>query len=117
MEAAISFVVDKIVVPVTSAIPTVVESGVAFVIFLLLWLGFGAALVVSQGSLHDAWHWVRALPLVVQGIVWVLFLPVVIALWIYETTWHIVVRLVVIGGLAWWTLMIFMPKWLTRATP
>ena len=117
METAISFLVDKILVPVTSVIPVIVESGVAFVIFLLLWLGFGAALVVSQGSLHDAWHWVRALPLVVQGLVWLLFLPVMVGLWIYETAWPLVLRLVVIAGLAGWSLLIFLPKWLSGARP
>jgi hypothetical protein len=117
MEAVITFVVNRIVTPVTSVIPWLVESGVAFVIFGVMWIGFGAALVMSQGSLHDAWQWVRALPLVIQGLVWLLFLPVVVALWIYETTWHILIRLVVIGGLAFWSLLIFLPKWLTRATP
>jgi hypothetical protein len=117
MEAVITFIVDRIVTPVTSVIPWLVESGIAFVIFGVMWIGFGAALFMSQGSLHDAWQWVRALPLVLQGLVWLLFLPVVVALWIYETTWNIVIRLVVIGGLAFWSLLIFLPKWLTRATP
>ena len=117
MESVISFIVDRIITPVTAIIPTLVENGVAFVIFAIMWIGFGAALVMSQGSLHEAWQWVRALPLVVQGLVWLLFLPVVVALWIYETTWPIVLRLIVIAGLAWWSLMIFLPKWLVRAQP
>jgi hypothetical protein len=117
MEKIISFIVDRIILPVTSVIPVIVESGIAFVIFLLLWLGFGVALVASQGGLHDAWRWVRDLPLVAQGIVWLLFLPVVVGLWIYETTWPLVLRLIVIAGLAWWSLMIFVPRWLMRAQP
>ena len=117
MDGVIKFFVDRVIVPVTSVIPAIVDSGIAFVIFLLLWFGFGAALVTSQQTLHDAWAWVRELPLIVQGLVWLLCLPVMLALWIYETTWPFVLRLVVIVGLAGWSLLIFVPKWLTRAQP
>jgi len=117
MEEIISFVVDKIIVPITGVIPIVVESGLAFLVFAVLWVGFGYGLVASQGSLDAAWHWVRQLPLILQALVWVLFLPVLVGLWIYETTWPIVLRLVAIVGLAGWSLLIFLPKWLTRATP
>ena len=114
MDQVITFVVDRIVLPVTGLIPVLVETGAAFLIFALMWVGFGVALVASQGSLHDAWQWVRALPLVIQGLVGLLFLPVVVALWIYETTWPMVLRLLVIAGIAGWSLLIFMPKWLSR---
>jgi len=42
------------------------ETGVLFVVFAVIWVGFGAALVTSQGSLDQAWQWVRSLPLLVQ---------------------------------------------------
>jgi hypothetical protein len=62
------------------------EHGIPFAFFLVLWVAFGAALVWSHGSLHDAWQWVRGLPLIVQGIVWLLCMPVMAGLWVWETS-------------------------------
>ena len=117
MDQIITGFVDRVVVPLTNVIVFAVENGVAFVVFALIWVGFGWALIVSQGSLDQAWQWVRSLPLVVQGLVWLLFLPALIALWVWETTWPIIMRLVVVAGLAWWSLMIFLPKWLSTVRP
>lgn len=117
MEQVITALVDNIVVPITNFIAFAVENGVAFVIFALLWIAFGVALVASQGSLDQAWQQVRSLPLIVQGLVWLLFLPVVIALWIWESTWPVVMRVVLVAGLAGWSLLIFIPKWLQAAKP
>ena len=117
MEKIITTLVDLIVVPITNLIALIVSNGVAFVLFALLWLGFGWALVASQGSLDAAWQWVRGLPFVVQGVAWLLFLPVLLALWIWQTTWPIVFRLVLVAGLAWWSLLMFVPKWLQTARP
>jgi hypothetical protein len=115
MEQVITGLVEGIVVPVTNAIAFAVSSGIAFVAFAVLWIVFAWALITSQGSLDAAWHWVRALPLIVQGLVWLLFLPVVLALWVWETAWPLVLRIVVVLGLAGWSLLIFIPKWLTGA--
>lgn len=117
MEQLITGLVDNVVVPITGVIPVLVSSGIAFVVFAILWIGFGYALVTSQGSLDAAWQWVRALPLLVQGVVWLLFLPVVVALWIWETTWPIILRLILVAGLAGWSLLIFLPRAATGARP
>ena len=93
------------------------ENGVLFAIFAIIWVAFGAALIWSQGSLDHAWQAIRDLPLIVQIVVWVLFLPVMIGLWIWETSWPIVVRLVLVVGLAGWNLMMFLPKALQAARP
>ena len=86
------------------------ETGLLFVTFALLWGAFGVALAISQGSVDAAWTWVRSLPWVLQGVVWVLFLPVMAGLWVWETTWPVVLRLVVVGGLAAWNLLVFLPR-------
>jgi hypothetical protein len=110
MEQLITLVVDGIIVPVTGIIPTLLSSGVLFALFALLWAGFGAGLVWSQGSLDAAWAWIGSLPLLLQGVAWLLFLPVVVALWAWETSWPLVIRLVVVVGLAGWSLAIFLPR-------
>jgi hypothetical protein len=115
VDVIITTLVDRVVVPVTSVIPIIVESGAGFLIFAAMWAAFGVAIVVSQGSIDEAWQWTRTLPLLVQGLVWLLFLPVMAGLWIWETTWPIVLRVVLVAALAWWNLMMFLPKWLTAA--
>ncbi len=117
MGDAISTLVDWTVVPATNFIVFLVTSGIAFVAFGVLWLGFGFALVWSQGSLDAAWEWIRALPLLIQGVAWLLFLPVVAALWIWETTWPVVVRVVLVLGLAGWNLAMFLPSAAAAAKP
>ena len=84
--------------------------GVLFLIFAVLWIAFGVALIWSQGSIDQAWQAVRGLPLVIELVVWVLFLPVMVGMWIWETTWPVAVRLVLILALAGWNLLVFLPQ-------
>jgi hypothetical protein len=93
------------------------ETGVLFVLFAVIWVGFGLALIWSQGSLDAAWQSIRSLPLIVQGIAWLLFLPVMLGLWIWETTWPLVLRLLLVVGIAGWNLLVFLPRWLQVAKP
>jgi ABC-type amino acid transport system permease subunit len=86
------------------------ESGVLFAIFAIIWVAFAAGLIFSQGSIDQAWQTVRGLPLIVQLVVWVLVLPVMIGLWVWETTWPLIVRLVLVAGVAGWNLFMFLPK-------
>jgi hypothetical protein len=116
MEQVISSFVNWTVVPITNVIAWAAENGLLFLVFLAAWVAFGSALIWSQGSLDDAWKWVGTLPLIVQAIVWLLFLPVMAGLWVWETSWPFLVRLVLVGGVAFWNLMVFLPKALQAAT-
>lgn len=80
-----------------------------FILFGLLWAGFAAAVVMSQGTLDQTWNWIRGLPMIIQGLVWLLFLPVMAGLWIWETTWPLLARLVLVAGLAFANLVAFFP--------
>ena len=93
------------------------ENGVLFAIFAIIWIAFGAALVMSQGSVDQAWQAIRDLPLIVQIVVWVLFLPAMIGLWVWETSWPLIVRLVLVIGIAGWNLLMFLPKALQTGRP
>jgi hypothetical protein len=93
------------------------ETGVLFAIFAILWAAFAVPLIWSHGSLDAAWQWVRSLPPIIQGIVWVLFLPVMIGLWIWETTWPLILRLLVVVSIAGWNLLIFLPRALQAVRP
>ena len=85
-----------------------------FVLFAVLWIGFAWALLANQGSLDAAWQWIRGLPLILQGIVWLLFLPVVAGLWIWESDWPSAVRLVLLLGVGFFNLYLFFPGYLLR---
>ena len=87
----------------------------AFTILAALWLAFAVALVASRSSLDATWRGVGALPLPVKGVVWLLTLPLMIGLGIWEGAWRtrswpVVVRLLVVAGLALATLNAFLPR-------
>ena len=86
------------------------ETGILFVIFAVIWIAFAVGLIFSQGSVDQAWQTIRGLPLIVQIGVWVLFLPVMIGLWVWETSWPLILRLVLVVGVAGWNLFMFVPK-------
>jgi hypothetical protein len=93
------------------------ETGILFGVFALLWVAFGVALIWSQGSLDATWQTIRSLPLIVQAVVWLLFLPVAAGLWIWETTWPMLLRLLLIVGIAGWNLLVFLPRALQAPHP
>ena len=77
----------------------------ANLIFLVLWVGFITALVVNREWLDVLWNWAQALPIVPRIIVWVLFLPIMVGLWIWESNWPTLGRLVGLAGIVAWTLL------------
>jgi len=82
----------------------------AFAILTILWLGFGAALVFNQGLLDTVWQSFRGMPIAIQVIVGLLVLPIVLGLWIWETSWPIWIRLILVLGLGFATIYTFFPK-------
>jgi hypothetical protein len=93
------------------------QSSVLFGIFAALWAAFAVGLIWSQGSIDQAWQWIGSLHIVVQLVIWLLFLPVMVGLWVWETSWPLIVRLVLIFGIAGWNLRIFLPRALTGPRP
>jgi hypothetical protein len=111
---------DQVIEPIANglgnSITWMVEHGILFGLFAIIWIAFAAGLIWSQGSVDQAWKAIRELPLIVQVIVWVLFLPVMIGLWIWETSWPLIVRLILVLGIAGWNLLVFLPN-AARAQP
>ncbi|HET9204424.1 MAG TPA: hypothetical protein VFP67_14915 [Acidimicrobiia bacterium] len=103
--------IDRLANGLGNGIGLLVNSGILFVLFALIWLAFGAALVWSQGSIDAVWTWIRDLPWLIEGVVWLLFLPVMLGMWIWQTSWPLILRLVLIVGLAGWTLLVFPKPW------
>lgn len=81
-----------------------------FTLFLILWAAFAYALVANQGGLDSIWRSIQSLPLIAQAMVWLLFLPVTIGLWIWESAWPLLVRLPLVVGIGVWNIWVFFPK-------
>jgi hypothetical protein len=81
-----------------------------FAILTLLWVGFWLALFFNRSLLEQTWQWFRKIPLLIKLLLALLFLPVVIGLWIWNTRWPIWLRLALVAGLAWMTIYTFFPK-------
>jgi hypothetical protein len=60
-----------------------------FAVVVVLWLTFGAALLLRQESLDAAWESFRAAPLAVQAVEGVLLLPWVLGLVVWEAGWAV----------------------------
>ena len=82
----------------------------AFTILTVLWLGFAAALLFNPDMLDTTWQAFRGWPIILQLIVGLLVLPVVLGLWIWQTSWPLLLRLVLVLGLAWVTVYTFFPR-------
>jgi hypothetical protein len=81
-----------------------------FGVFLILWVAFAAALIFNHGALDTVWHWLLGLPLILKVILWVLFLPVMVGLWIWESDWALWLRLLLVIVIAVGNLAAFSPK-------
>ncbi len=110
VSGAVEALVRWVIVPVTGTIPFLVSSGILLVVFAAIWLGFAAGLVTNQAALDDAWRSMSGLPLPILGLAWLLFLPPMAGLWVWATDWPLVVRLVLIAGLAGWNILVFIPR-------
>lgn len=82
----------------------------AFSALSLLWLAFGAAVIFNPTLLNTVWTAFRGFPLLAQGGIALFTLPVTLGLWIWETSWPVWLRLVLVLGLAWVTIYTFFPR-------
>jgi hypothetical protein len=103
-------VVRWVILPVTGIIPVLVRTGLLFLAFAALWFGFFVALVVDPAVLTSAQHTIEGLPLIAQGLAWLLFLPLMGGLWVWTTDWPLVARVALVAGIAGWNLIVFIPR-------
>ena len=86
----------------------------AFAVLSLLWLGFAAALLFNRDMLDTTWEAFRSWPFILQFVVGLLVLPVVLGLWIWQISWPLLLRLVLVLGLAWVTVYTFVPRKISK---
>ncbi len=107
---SIDHFVNFVIVPVTGIIPVLVETGLLWLAFAILWLGFFVALVADPGVLDATWTTITALPLPVQLLAWLLFLPLMAGLWILGTDWPAAVQVGLVVAIAAVNLFAFFPR-------
>jgi hypothetical protein len=83
---------------------------VVFVVVLVLWCAFGAALAVQPDGLRELWGADAVLWMPVRAVVWLLFLPWLLGLWAWQSDLTLWLRLVALGGLAAATVAAFYPR-------
>lgn len=77
---------------------------------LASWLVFGYIALYTPGGLDSVWQSVRELPVVVQIVLWLVLLPYMAALWVWQADWGVPVRVGVIGGIALGTVLLSIPR-------
>ena len=82
----------------------------SFAIMVGGWVAFAVALVASQQTLDDVWTSVHDLPLLVEGVVWLLGFPFLISLAIWQASWDEAMRLTTIAVLAVAYTFMFVPR-------
>jgi hypothetical protein len=81
-----------------------------FLVFAVLWLSFGAALLSARGDLDALWGNFRQRNVGVQALGWLLFLPLVAALFVWERRWQASLRLALVLAIAAVNLFMFFPR-------
>jgi hypothetical protein len=76
----------------------------AAVAFALLWIGLGVGLATGGALFADTWTWLSGLEPLAAVVVWILALPIAIALWAWNADLPTLVAAVVAVGLVAWTL-------------
>ena len=74
------------------------------------WVTFFALLAFSEPTLGELWRDVRDLPLGVEGVVWLLFFPFVLALGVWDSSWETWLRLLLVGCFALGWSFAFWPR-------
>jgi len=65
-------------------------AGLAVVV--ALWLLVAAGLLLAPATVHRSWQRIRVLPLLLQLPVWLLLLPWMLGLWVWERSWPLAAR-------------------------
>ena len=69
-----------------------------FALSVTVTAAFGYLLVTDPSRLNELWAWTRSLNILVQGLIWLLFLPWMVALWFWTMPWALPIRLVLMIG-------------------
>lgn len=96
----------------TKTTPTAAELAFNYLMFgmsVAITAAFAYYLLGEPSRLTEVWGWIRQLPLLVQLVLWLLFLPWMFALWVLAQPWAFALRLVVVVGTLLFTEYLLFP--------
>ena len=82
-----------------------VLSSYAVATFVVLWVGLAVALIVNRAWLDTLWTWAESLPLALRITAWVVLLPILVGLWIWQSSWTVLGQVLGFAGILGWTLV------------
>ena len=72
-------------------------------------VAFAYYLFTDPARLTELWAWTRSLPWLVQGAIWLLCLPWMVALWAWNMPWAFALRIVLVVGILLFTEFLMYP--------
>jgi hypothetical protein len=88
--------------------PNIIGNIIVYVACIVL--SGGVIWLIATGQEDTAWHWFRSLPIVVQILLAILTLPWLLAVWVWQTSWGLPVRIMLAGALVLFPLFAFFPR-------
>jgi hypothetical protein len=80
-----------------------VLSSYAVLVFGILWIGFAITLIMNPEWLDQLWNWIGGMPSVIRIFAWVFITPIMTILWIWESSWTLLARILGLSGIGGWT--------------
>ncbi len=74
-------------------------------VFAAMWVGLAVGLATGGALFADTWTWLTSLEPVAAVIVWILTLPIAVALWAWSANLAPVAAVAAAAGLLGWTLL------------
>jgi len=110
LEAVLDAGIRWIILPVAGVVPFLVRTGLLFAGFAILWALLVGAMALQPAALDAAWAWLTSQLLPVQAVLWLLFLPLTGALWVWSFDWPVVVRVAIVLAIGAGNLLAFRPE-------
>jgi len=66
----------------------------------IFWIAFAVLWIFDSSVLGSIFHWIQGIPLILEIIVWIVFLPWVFSLWIWQTSLALWLRVIIIVVIA-----------------
>ena len=89
---------------------TSVFNVVVWLLFTVLWVAVVGTLAFSPATLDEVWQAARRPAILIQAGVWLLFLPIMAGLWIWQRPWAAAIRLMLLLAIAVWNVFLFFPR-------
>jgi hypothetical protein len=86
------------------------ERGVLFAFFAVLWAAVGLGILFAPAMVSQVWSTIGDQSVIVQGLTWLLLLPVMAGVWVWHTDWPELLRLGLLIAVGGWTLLVLWPR-------